>query len=511
MENESSSNSLEKREQKFVKWLKRDYNYLLLAGIVFTIVLRIYYLILTKSQPIWWDGAEYMNMAKAMAFNLQYTYDPVRPILFSFIVSLLYNLPETELLVRIFVALLSIVSVIFTYLLGKEMFDKRIGLFASFLLSIYYIQVFFSFRILMDMPSLAFFSISAFLFYNYFKNNSINSLYIGAVMIAIGTMMKQNTAFFLLAVLIYLLLTEKLKFLKKKEIYISAVIFWITLSPYVIWGYIKFGGFILTKSAAVVAPTSGNYFTHMLVLLFNYLKQFPTYIFNVSAGSMLGLISIVILIAIFLFSVYRLVIGFDVLIKGDNKDLKRDLYLLLIFIIPMITVSIFIGHNEDRYILNAFPAFFTMMGCFFFAIYDFLVKKKLKVLAIIFIVVVLCFFTYAQLTTADSLIKGKIGSYKEIKDAGIWLKKNSLPSDIIATKSAAQIKLYSDRETMFLPETEEEFEKNLSNNSNIKYYVISRYEQSQNWTYAYPPKKNLTAVQGYMLDNQPMVIIYKLR
>lgn len=511
MEKESSD-SIEKREKIFLKWIKKDYNYLLLSLIIFTVLIRIYYLFLTKDQPIWWDGAEYMNMGKAMAFNLPYSFDAVRPVFFSFIVSLLYHIPETEFLTRIFVVLLSITSIIFTYLLGKEMFDKKIGIFASFLLSVYYIQMFFSFRILMDIPSLAFFTLSAYFFYNYFKNNSIKSLYIGAVAIGIGTMAKQNTAFFLLIILIYLLFTEKLKFLYKKEIYISALIYWITISPYVIWGYIKFHGFVLAKSAAEVTP-SGNLFTHTLQLLSTYLVNFPTYVFNLGQDSSLWLFSGILLIIIFLFSIYKLVIGFDVLLKDNlnNKELKRDLYLLLIFIIPMITVSAFIGHTEDRYIINAFPAFFIMIGFFCFSVYNFLEKKKLKIIGIIFIILVIVFFAYSQLKASNDLIKNKIPSYKEIKQAGIWLRQNTLPTDIIATKSQAQIKYYSNREVMFFPSTKEEFELNLSSNPNIKYFVLSAYETSFNWTYPYPQEKNMSVVQVYAMNNQPAVIIYKIR
>ena len=78
---------LTKRKNKLIKWVKDPYNLTLSLIIIFAIILRLYYYSLTKSQPLWWDEAEYLNMAKAWAFNLDYHFIPVRPVMFSLILA----------------------------------------------------------------------------------------------------------------------------------------------------------------------------------------------------------------------------------------------------------------------------------------------------------------------------------------------------------------------------------------------------------------------------------------
>jgi hypothetical protein len=38
-----------------------------MIAILFAVLIRLYYFLLTKSQPLWWDESEYMSQAKAFA------------------------------------------------------------------------------------------------------------------------------------------------------------------------------------------------------------------------------------------------------------------------------------------------------------------------------------------------------------------------------------------------------------------------------------------------------------
>ena len=88
MEEDTSLDSLKERKEKIINWLKKDYNLYFVGILVLALVIRLYYFSLTLDQPLWWDEAEYMNMARAWAFNLNYDFIPVRPVLFSIITAM---------------------------------------------------------------------------------------------------------------------------------------------------------------------------------------------------------------------------------------------------------------------------------------------------------------------------------------------------------------------------------------------------------------------------------------
>lgn len=499
-----AENSLEVRKDKIIKWLKRDYNFYIVGILIFAFILRLYYFSMTLNQPLWWDEAEYMNMARAWAFNLDYEFIPVRPILFSLITALFFKIASGEFLPRLFVLALSMASVIGMYYLGKEVYNKKVGLLASFFMAIFHLNLFHTGRLLVDLPSLTFYTFSVFFFYSYFKTKSNKMLYLGAAMVAIGTLFRLTTTALLFAVAIYFFITERFHFLKKKELWISALIFILILSPYLIWGYIQFNGFVITQAGAWNAP-QGNYLSNGLGILKSYLSLFPS------------LLSWPLLITFILglFLMYELVLGLDVLIRGEDFRLNKYLYLLLIFLIPLITISFSVGggHYEDRYIINSFPAVFIISSAFVLKAYS-LIKGKGKYLAILLLILFLGTVTYLQLQHADNLIKLKKDSYLEIKQSGIWLKENSNLTDITFASSYPMTKYYSERETRTFPSSAEELDALLEDNKNLKYFMVSAIQKSPDWTYSYPQEKNLEVAQAYFADSaqtQPLVVIYKLK
>jgi len=501
---EEQQEIIDKRTEKITAWFKNPYNLAFFSIMLFAIAIRLYYFVLTKNQPLWWDEAEYFMLARhwaGLSPHMGYLFDPVRQFLNPLLMSVFFRITGVnEFLPRLLILILSIGSVLGTYYLGKEMFDKKIGLLSSFFMSVFWVNLFFSFRVLVDMHSLAFFTFSAFFFYKYFKNNKPKDLYLASLLIGVGTLFKLSTAFLLPAIFLYLLMTERLAFLKKKEIWIAAFIFVLTLSPYIIWGYYQFGEFILIKSPSSVAPDS--YLWDGINHLKSYLILFPSYL-----SWLLLLVFILGLV-----SMYKLILGFDLLSKKGDDELKKQLFLILILIIPMILVSVMLDHTEDRYVLNSFPATFIISSIFIIKAFNF-IKNKNKIFAIILLILLLGFAAQFQIKSSDGLIKNKINSYSEVKEAGIWINQNSEPLDLVATNSNPQIKYYANREIIQIPNTEEEFEEILKSNPKLKYFVISAIQKSPDWAYSYPQNKNLTAVNAYFADveqKQPVLVIYKL-
>ncbi|MDD5192842.1 MAG: glycosyltransferase family 39 protein [Candidatus Nanoarchaeia archaeon] len=496
---------LASRIKKLINWLKKPNNFILVGILIFAFVLRLYYFHVTQNQALWWDEAEYMNMARAWAGDLayHYTFVSVRPVLLSLIISIFWRIGSGEFLARIFIFIISMVSIFGVYLLGKEMYDEKLGLIVAFFMSVFYLHLFQTFRVLVDLPSLTFFTFSIFFFYRYFKTKEKKMLYFGAALVAIGTLFRITTAMLLFAILIYLLITERLSFLRKKEYYIAGAIFVLILLPYIIWGYFQFNGFVITQAGAWNAP-QGSF-------LANGFENMKSY-FSASNFKFDLTWPLLIFFYLGIIFMYKLILGFDILIKGENFELKRDLLLILLVIIPILTVCFSISNfYDDRYIITVFPIMFIISTAFILKSYEF-IKKGNKLIAIILLFILIGYIGYLQLQNADSVIKIKAESYYPVKEAGIWLKENSGPYDKIMSISAPQIEYYSERRVVGNKNSEEDFDKAMAN-ENFTFYMVSVFEKHPQWVLDYPKESNLTPVRVYFADAQqqnPILIIYKM-
>jgi len=101
--------TLDKRKEVVLNWLKNPYNFALVTIILFAIIIRLYYFVLTKSQPLWWDAASYGALAKNFVYH---TWDGttlingeliIRPLLFPLLWSLLLRFNTTSFLLSILI------------------------------------------------------------------------------------------------------------------------------------------------------------------------------------------------------------------------------------------------------------------------------------------------------------------------------------------------------------------------------------------------------------------------
>jgi hypothetical protein len=138
------------------------------------------------------------------------------------------------------------------------------------------------------------------------------------------------------------------------------------------------------------------------------------------------------------------------------------------------------------------------------------IGNKQKAIAIILLIIFLGYFAYFQVTATDSLIQGKKTSYLQIEQAGLWLKANTPVSYVIFTKSVPQIAYYSERKVLPITDNMTQFENTIST-SKPDLLLLSVFEYHTDWTYNYPEQNNLTVVNAFFMDKQPVVIIYKLK
>src|SRR3989344_754983 len=223
----SEDDVVKKRKDKIKDWFKDPLNIVLVLILVFSLTIRLYYFILTKTQPLWWDEAEYLLKAKSLAFGTPDTgwAAAIRPLLFPILAAFIFKIGLTEISLRFLWAVLSTINIWLLYLIGKTMFNKKVGLIAAFLLSVFYLDLFYTTRMLVDMPQIFFILLGTLFFVKYyFSNGSKNLILFVLPILFLGALMRFTVGIFVMALLIFLLSTERLALFKEKKWYLSAIL-----------------------------------------------------------------------------------------------------------------------------------------------------------------------------------------------------------------------------------------------------------------------------------------------
>lgn len=490
-------------------FLEKNSGIILIIILIFALILRLKYL--TINQAVWYDEAEYLSAAKNWAFGYpSYELHYVRPALLPFVMFILYKVGATEIVFRILILIFSMIGVIFTYLVGKELFDKRIALIATTLISFFYVHLFYTARIMTDIPSAAMWLVSLWLFWKgYILKESKIYLWLFGFFIIVTILMRFPAGLLMLIIILFLSITEKLKFLRNKDLWTSFLIAVITLFPYSLWYYLTYNKIPIIGAAEFYQ--SVNYLTTYLQLLPNVIFSPIPGISNLSQvlGNYLVLLFIVGLGTI----IFNLIIGYDMIIK--DKKLNNFFFIILWLVIPFIYFAFFAGQvPEDRYLIYIYPVIFYFVGFTLITLSNFL-KRQYKYgsfIGIIIIIFVIISTSITQAQYADKLIKIKSSSYIEFRQAGNWIKENSNKEDRVIAAGVPQLSYYSEREIIYWPDLEE-FEKLLQEDKSIKYIILSRLEGSPEWSYRWPEenKGKVVPVQAYLDKNQqPILVIYQL-
>src|SRR3989338_3971383 len=157
-EEKKQEKELEQRKEKIKSFLKDNYNLALFLIILVAFLVRIYFFIVTKNQPLWWDEAEYGAMAKYFAHILPaFDVNAQRPMLYPGILALFFKLNLSEMVIKFISVLIPSTLIVYaTYYLGKEMYDKKIALIASAFVTFSWTLLFWTERLQPDFTSLLF-------------------------------------------------------------------------------------------------------------------------------------------------------------------------------------------------------------------------------------------------------------------------------------------------------------------------------------------------------------------
>jgi 4-amino-4-deoxy-L-arabinose transferase-like glycosyltransferase len=497
-------------KKKILIWLKDPYNKVFLAILALAIIIRIYFLSITINQAVWWDAADYLTSAKVLAngLNIGYHFNPRRTILLPILWAVLLKLGFGELSFRILEFLLSVLAIPGMYLLGKELFDRKVGLISSFLLAVFWMQIFYSNKLMTEVPTLTFLIFAVYFFWKGYNTKNNNAFLWFGAFLGLAFLARAGTLVMFAVFPIFLIVVERFRFLKNKYIWLGSFITVLLMGSFFLFIYFKEHlnpiAYFLALNTTTAQGGSAR-FSNIMGL--GGILQ--------ASGFMLHYFGWILLL-VFIFSVvlflFNLALYFDLVLKRES--FKNYFFVFLLAAVPFIFQSIFYDYIEDRYLMNAFPAFFMILSLGLMQISSWL-KKYQKYLGAIVIVAFLLVGGYQQITYGNQIITSKISSYMEVKEAGIWIKQNSNPGDIIFSASVPQLTYYAERPTYNFVSPNiniSNFEKEVSL-LKPKYLVLSIYEPHADWAYAYPAQHNdtLVPVQGYQQNNQPVLVIYQFK
>lgn len=509
---------IEKRKKKIkervIVWLKNPYHLALIAILIFSFVVNIYYFSQTTQQPLWWDEAEYMQIAKYMAFGNPTQINPARPVFFPFLASLLFRIGLGEISIKfILVTFPAWLVVLFTYILVKEIYNKKIALIASLIMSVSWINLFYSMRFMTDPLSFLFGILALICFWKgYVHKKNKKLIYFVGFFIALSFLIRlTGIALYPGIILLFLLITDRFKFLKSKELWITILIAFLVITPFLLWSYSYHGtpfAFSSGYGGRGMADSSAggaSFGWPLMRFVYDY-SEFVFFIFF-----LVGLLTL-----------FNMFLSFDLILKGEKKY-KNDLFMFLLIIFVLFFFMYFTITAESRYLMPMSLAIFAFSAKGILLIYN-LVKKHTKKFFAIFVLLIIIFSgIYFQLNHTSKLIDMKKNSYGEIKQAALWIKENSIPSDKIITTSIYQTIYYAERETRPFNPKKNPLDRtirgdrtdleNYIETEKPKFIIVSIFEEVPNWgmEYIQENQHRLEAVQVYAQEQQPILIIYEIK
>ena len=465
---EKRKNSIKK---KLSSMIKDNYDKIFIVLLIAAFIIRFLIFLKTAHQPLWWDEGDYFSTAKewGLGLNIGDIWYYRRGFLWALIGAVFFKFGLGEIGVRFLVMLMSTSLVALSYFIISKMFDKKTAILVSLGVLFSWVSLFFTGRILTDIPA-TFFLLLALLFFwkGYVLKEGNKFLYLFGVFYALSLLTRFQFAMFALPFLVFIFTREKFKFIKNKHLWITVGLAFAVLLPFFVLYWTHYGNIftdILSHYFGVSGVSSTTPNVRSVSTIFDYFKDLP-YILTKS-------ILVLFVIGIFIFF-QDMFLGLDKIFK--NEEVQKKFFIFLWIVVPFLVLGYITQLVEHRYILSTLPFLFLIAatpiikaGNLINKHYPKISKKVIYALSMIFLLLLLIINLTSSAPSnyawSNGLIDNKLTSYLEVQQAGIWMKENSNPQDIIISESRPQITYYSERTTYGLGQMgadEATFQRNLS-------------------------------------------------
>jgi hypothetical protein len=438
-------------KKKFSSWIKDNYNKIFIALLVLAFIIRILIFIKTMHQPLWWDEADYLSASKKWAFGLNNVGDIWyyrRGFLWPLIGAAFFGAGLGEIGMKFLVVLLSTGTVALSYFLVEKMFDKKSALLVAIGVTFSWISLFFTGRVLTDIPA-TFFVLLALLFFwkGYVLKEGNKFLYLFGIFYALSLLVRFQFAMFAIPFLVFIIIKEKSKFIKNKSLWITLGIIFVILIPFFVLYWTHYGNIItdiLSHYFGVSGVSNTTPLPRTISTLFAYFQNLP-YMLTTP-------ILVLFIIGIFIFF-QDMFLGIDKILK--NEEIQKKFFIFLWIVVSFLVLGYITDYVEQRYILATLPFLFliaisplTKTAELISKHYPKITKKTgyfLSVTLLLALLIISIGNSPSNYSWGNSLIDNKLTSYSDIQNAGLWIKANSNPGDLVLTASRPQIVYYAER------------------------------------------------------------------
>lgn len=518
----------EDKEGGFVKTMEnfviQKHRLILIVVLAFALIIRLKYM--TINAAVWWDEADYLSLAKHFGLGLPEQAAPWRARGISMIWGVFYWLGANEWVIRLIGTLVAVAGVYLTYLAGKALCNKQVGLIAAAMLAVYNEYLFWGARISMDVYALTLWALIAYLFWKaYTENKTWHYVAVGALY-GFSIYAYDSIGFIALFFAVFLLVTEKFRFLKNPKIWYMVIAAIIMALPFAAYNYVEFGNFFGDNTNIVykIYPRFGRFATGDFSTAENTVQDWQR-----PAGSIISdfftyftamplILKIPFFIALLagipLF--FEVIIGLDLIGKqGEHMELKKRFYLLLWVLTVLIAMGLLIALTgyifEPRLIFPAMPALFIIAGYGLITIYK-LVAKYNKEIAVIAVIGLFIVGAYMQLSYANALINSKKDSFVHQKMAGEWIKEHTNPGETFMLGCGLSVNFiyYSERQIAYVSNNQTLVNEAIAKGN--RYYIIDGYDPACASENIKGPPEGFVPVQAFFIDEaktQPIIIIYE--
>lgn len=272
----------------------------------------------------WWDETVYLQHADILLGGTNnYNEFSFRPPLLSILFSALFFIYNHPLLAQLLIILFSLLSILFIYLITKEIYGEQEALLAGFLLAFTPFFVEYAHYLLTDLPALTLLCIAFYFLILGHKRNKNFHYFLSGLFFSLAILMKFTSLFSFFIIPLYFFL-KKVPW--KNILYLTGGIL-LGLLPFFIWAQITQGFFI---APFLFAPEQVTEPTPLLFYLGTFLSIYP----------------VIYLLGILLWVIYYFLEK-----EPFFRNLLRLDLLFLCWIIFFLLLLSALPHKETRYIL----------------------------------------------------------------------------------------------------------------------------------------------------------------
>ena len=463
------THSIANRKEKIINYLKNPYTLVFLGILIIGVALRLKYLFINGS-GLWWDEISWLQSAKIIAGLSPYAFEAAKAPLLPVLAGFIFWLGGGENLIRIFLVFIPSIGVMIgAYILGREVFNKKVGLIAMAIIGVMSHHLFYQARIMADMLAncLELFTIALFICF-WVNKKKPHLLFIPIILGILAFLTRYSAILALLIIAIYLILTERFRLFKNKDIWIALGVATLMLSIFGAINFNIFGHIWPAMNHYIISPISGTAAIAAAHGALNLSFLYSIFDWLNFGGNLLGGGTVLIksLLPFFLIGLscfFIMFIGFDKIFKREKNLSKPDkesvkklkpLFTLFLWLITSAYFWIFFWHYATpRWAMGIAPAIIVITAYGYHVLYNFIIKiidntsfkKFSKVTATILVGTMLIFSLTLVYQRTDRMINSKAGSYDYLKPVSLWLQDNVHEDEIVMFPSYIWYEYYTQR------------------------------------------------------------------